>query len=541
MRGRLRGSWRGSWRGGDRSRGRGGGWRGASAWRGRSQNIRAGALVRATHPAAGDVSSAYFVRRSNSLRRVVDAPGAASPPPTGTPEGYVRAGRSLRRVAEAPPGTDIVAVEGGAVAAAATAEPAAPKKLPPAPSPPSLPPGYLHEGRSLRRRIVVEEENAAPPKRESSQAVPARSADEEEQRHGVDVDGPPASESLERLKKTPVQYVRAGNSLRRVGEEPEEIQSVGTPEGFTRAGNSLRRAALAPVRRRTGLRGGVLKPGGNPRDGASKKLVRSATGAFVVKGGRSLKRLPSTEGLSSRNRRLDRRKLEHCLFFAKYGRCDKAESATGCAFIHDPTAIGVCRAWLVGRCPHSSANCSLSHAVDREKMPACELFLDGRCPRGGGACPYLHVLHAEGTPLCEPFALRGFCAKGQACDEVHTWNCLEFVRTGECKVDNCRLRHWSQRRRERAQSDLPSGEAEEAVDFVEEGSMEVDDAEAGDVIEATKEDECVDVADSENGSGADSGTDSEAVAIDGEVPTASAAQRRAPKRFGGMEGDFIRL
>jgi hypothetical protein len=178
---------------------------------------------------------------------------------------------------------------------------------------------------------------------------------------------------------------------------------------------------------------------------------------------------------ASRNRRLDKRKLEHCLFFAKFGKCAQAESTEGCPFLHDPTAIGVCRRWLVGRCLQSSSDCVLSHAVDKDKMPVCERFLQGRCARAD-ACPYLHVSHPRDAALCNAFALRGFCTRGVDCDKVHTWDCLEFLRKGTCdRIDQCRLRHWSPSRRDRAQNNpdfrVEESEVEDDVPMSGKGSL----------------------------------------------------------------------
>jgi hypothetical protein len=75
------------------------------------------------------------------------------------------------------------------------------------------------------------------------------------------------------------------------------------------------------------------------------------------------------------------------------------------------------------------------------------------------------VSHAEDVPLCVPFALRGFCSAGARCNRVHTWDCLEFVRTGAClKRAICRLRHWSSRRRDRAQNTPDFHDDESEID-----------------------------------------------------------------------------
>lgn len=161
---------------------------------------------------------------------------------------------------------------------------------------------------------------------------------------------------------------------------------------------------------------------------------------------------PACNGSSSRNRTLDRRKLEQCLFFARFGRCKQAESSEGCPFKHDRAAVGICREWLAGRCDGSCKRCDLSHVLVKDKMPVCERFLHGHCSLSSSECPYLHVSHAFDTAVCDAFALRGHCQKGRHCDFVHSWDCLPFVRTGKCPSHaTCRLRHWSAQKRERAQ------------------------------------------------------------------------------------------
>jgi hypothetical protein len=213
--------------------------------------------------------------------------------------------------------------------------------------------------------------------------------------------------------------------------------------------------------------------------------------------------LPALQpNVPNKNRRLDRRRIQHCLFYAKFGKCTLAQSASGCSFVHDPTAIGVCRSWLVGRCPHPASACRLSHAVDKDKMPVCERFLHGRCPRPKDACPYLHVSHAADARLCEPFALRGFCPSGARCSRVHTWDCLEFCRTGTCPTrESCRLRHWSSRRRDRAQNTPDFREDDSGDDDAGSGIDEVSDSDGEDARSIPGDEHCEQVDSSRGSSG----------------------------------------
>ncbi len=127
--------------------------------------------------------------------------------------------------------------------------------------------------------------------------------------------------------------------------------------------------------------------------------------------------------LLSRNKTLKRKKKkldEYCLFFNRFGRCEKGEA--GCPYLHDPEKVAVCRLFLKGTCTGKGdlsgggSSCLLSHAVAQDKMPTCAFFLKGTCTKED--CPYSHVKVNEKAEVCPAF-LKGFCPQGKACQLRH--------------------------------------------------------------------------------------------------------------------------
>lgn len=107
-----------------------------------------------------------------------------------------------------------------------------------------------------------------------------------------------------------------------------------------------------------------------------------------------------------------RQKKKTCLFFNRFGRCDKM--GKGCPYAHDPSKVAVCRRFLRGTC--HTPSCPFSHEISPDKMPVCFHFLRGACGREN--CPYLHKKHGANTPVCDDF-LKGHCSKGRMCDKRH--------------------------------------------------------------------------------------------------------------------------
>ncbi|KAH7302785.1 hypothetical protein KP509_23G086900 [Ceratopteris richardii] len=129
------------------------------------------------------------------------------------------------------------------------------------------------------------------------------------------------------------------------------------------------------------------------------------------------------------------KKQQYCLFFTRFGKCNKSER--DCPYIHDPEKIAVCRKFLKGTC--SETICLFSHKVIPERMPDCSFFLEGMCTNE--ECPYRHVNVNPKAPICDGF-LKGFCSEGDECNKKHTTVCPTFLATGEC-ADRaaCKLHH----------------------------------------------------------------------------------------------------
>lgn len=129
------------------------------------------------------------------------------------------------------------------------------------------------------------------------------------------------------------------------------------------------------------------------------------------------------------------KKQQYCLFFTRFGKCNKGEGE--CPYIHDPEKVAVCTKFLKGTC--SGTNCLLTHKVIPERMPDCSFFLEGLCTNED--CPYRHVSVNPKAPICEGF-LKGYCVDGDECNKKHTSVCPSFTATGECSDrSTCKLHH----------------------------------------------------------------------------------------------------
>ncbi|KAG0416951.1 hypothetical protein HPB47_006049 [Ixodes persulcatus] len=141
-------------------------------------------------------------------------------------------------------------------------------------------------------------------------------------------------------------------------------------------------------------------------------------------------------------RKLERRSDRYCMFFNRFGRCNKGAS---CTYIHDPEKIAVCTRQVIflleflrGTCKLS--DCPFSHKVAPEKMPVCSFFLKGRCT--SNPCPYRHVKVNAKAEVCRDFAVRGFCTEGIKCKRQHVLVCPEYAANKKCPRGNrCFLAH----------------------------------------------------------------------------------------------------
>ena len=110
-----------------------------------------------------------------------------------------------------------------------------------------------------------------------------------------------------------------------------------------------------------------------------------------------------------------------------------------CRYIHDPTAVAICKDYLqAGKCPAGNA-CDLSHDATAERVPACLHFLRGKC--SNPTCRYAHVRVNPSAPVCRKFAVLGYCDNGASCSERHVHECPDYANTGLCRNRNCRLPH----------------------------------------------------------------------------------------------------
>lgn len=134
------------------------------------------------------------------------------------------------------------------------------------------------------------------------------------------------------------------------------------------------------------------------------------------------------------HRKYDRRTTQYCMFFNRFGRCNRGER---CIYIHDPEKVAVCTRFLRGTCRVSE--CPFSHRVSPDKMPVCSFFLRGCCTME--SCPYRHVKVNPAAEVCRDF-VRGYCSEGTRCKKQHILICPEFTATKQCsKGKQCLLTH----------------------------------------------------------------------------------------------------
>ncbi|GJD06097.1 Zinc finger CCCH domain-containing protein 3 [Galdieria sulphuraria] len=113
-----------------------------------------------------------------------------------------------------------------------------------------------------------------------------------------------------------------------------------------------------------------------------------------------------------------RNTFESCSKWQKFGLCTDKQ----CRFIHDPERVFVCRRFISGSC--QNPGCKLLHTREENRMPVCLRFLSGLCGKNNY------------------FVFRGFCSQGRLCCRLHTWDCVEFWKTGQCSnFEKCPLRH----------------------------------------------------------------------------------------------------
>ncbi|GAB2220927.1 hypothetical protein Drorol1_Dr00012086 [Drosera rotundifolia] len=129
------------------------------------------------------------------------------------------------------------------------------------------------------------------------------------------------------------------------------------------------------------------------------------------------------------------KKKKYCLFFTKFGKCNKDEGK--CPYIHDSSKIAVCTKYLNDIC--FDLDCTLTHQVIPERMPDCSFFLQGMCCNR--SCPYRHINVNPKAGICENF-LKGYCADGNECQKKHSFICPAFEATGSCPDEpKCKLYH----------------------------------------------------------------------------------------------------
>lgn len=110
-----------------------------------------------------------------------------------------------------------------------------------------------------------------------------------------------------------------------------------------------------------------------------------------------------------------------------------------CRYQHDISRVAICKTWLLQRyCPKGD-HCDLSHEATLERVPSCVHFAKGSCNNTN--CVYSHVDLAPDAQNCRAFGLYGYCEKGSACPERHSFECPDFANTGTCGTRSCKLVH----------------------------------------------------------------------------------------------------
>lgn len=159
-------------------------------------------------------------------------------------------------------------------------------------------------------------------------------------------------------------------------------------------------------------------------------------------------------------RKMERRANQYCMFFNRFGRCNKGNS---CKYIHDPDKVAVCTRFLRSTCKVS--DCPFSHKVAPEKMPVCSFFLRGRCT--SNPCPYRHVKVNAKAEVCRDFAIRGCCDEGLKCKKQHILICPEYAAKKNCpRGAQCFLAHRdrnAKRKRDEKESQGASASSKDAL------------------------------------------------------------------------------
>lgn len=155
------------------------------------------------------------------------------------------------------------------------------------------------------------------------------------------------------------------------------------------------------------------------------------------------------------------------LTFVPIGSCIKGPR---CRYIHDPTKVAICNAFLQKGICSLGESCDLSHDSTPERSPACLHFARGHC--SNDKCHYSHVNVSPTALVCRDFGIYGYCEKGAICTERHVNECPDFSNTGVCNTKCCKLMHRHKAaviRRNTAEaddqtSDLSSDEELEEID-----------------------------------------------------------------------------
>ncbi|KAK4524205.1 hypothetical protein GAYE_SCF02G2104 [Galdieria yellowstonensis] len=245
---------------------------------------------------------------------------------------------------------------------------------------------------------------------------------------------PTESENTGNTTKSPSLQVSSHGTPSTLHSPPESSY----PEYFVKNKYSLYRTGLGrkhlsqPNSTHQPSRVGAHKHGSH----VSKDLKRSRPYAFgnkVLINDSVTSKSPESDNTAC-FRKSKKLKSELCYYFTRFGVCNDKQ----CRFVHDPEKVFVCRKFISGSC--IDPNCTLLHTTEKDRLPVCLRFLSGLC--GKEDCPFVHVNVGKNAEICKDFVFKGFCSQGRFCSKLHTWDCVEFWKTGRCsKTETCPLRH----------------------------------------------------------------------------------------------------
>jgi hypothetical protein len=138
-------------------------------------------------------------------------------------------------------------------------------------------------------------------------------------------------------------------------------------------------------------------------------------------------------------------------------------SVDSCKFDHNSRKVAICKDFLFNKdgCSKGADVCDLSHVPSYKRVPICTHYAKGHC-KNGGACHYAHVDVLPGPLVCRDFAVLGYCDKGKRCDQQHIFECPDFVETGNCPDNSCKLNHVKRAHRDRRARRNDESESEDS-------------------------------------------------------------------------------